>query len=228
MSQLSPKDEAIIETVERYGQITTSQLLRLYFSEPDTSPKSRRIRACRNLTRLKNWRYLYRWDRKVGGGTGGSSAFVYLPRRSTADRYEPHTIDIAEMFVRLTEAQAAGFCTLMEPPAPEDPIPGTGAKADLYAWLKTSSSSDDWYIEIDRDKEERAQLRKKLRTYINGARYKGRFPRVLWVVTHARWDHTTAQRVNLIRGLIKELDPDWRAMFEVVDGYDEAIKRLCG
>ena len=56
------------------------------------------------MTRLHNWGQLSRIPRPVGGWSGGSEGYTYIPAGSRARVPNPHTLDITELFVKLTEA----------------------------------------------------------------------------------------------------------------------------
>jgi hypothetical protein len=212
---LTSRDQSIIEAVQLLSQITTHQLQRLLFSELTSSPASRGVRTRRVLARLVAHGYLSRLE--LPGEWGG---WVYQPAGSRTRTMVPHTLDVAELYVRLSEAEAAGKCKILEftPESIHARI-----KADAYIWLEVDGQRVDYLAEIDRATEYRTQLRTKFRSYTrayNAAT--DNFPQCLWIVSFAPRDRHD-ERVLLLQSLAKhEAEP---ALFEVCR-LDQAIDRF--
>jgi hypothetical protein len=104
--RLSSRDDSIIRSVQRFNQVSSSQLLRLYFS--DHKPDHRQRRCNKALERLVELDKLGRIERAIGGFHGGSTGYIYIPVGGTARTPDPHTLDITELSVRLEERRHAG------------------------------------------------------------------------------------------------------------------------
>src|SRR5206468_5249209 len=107
----SPRDLSIIQSVQRFNQVSSNQLLRLYFA--DKSPDHRQRRCNKALSRLVEWDELSRIESAIGGFHGGSTGCVYLPPTGTARTPDAHALDIAEIYVRLVEQQRLGQCEVV-------------------------------------------------------------------------------------------------------------------
>lgn len=181
----SARDQVIVETVERFRQITAGQLRRLHFA--DGSEASRAIRQRRVLARLVRDGMVSRLPRPIGGGDGGSGGYVYQPVGSRARIANPHTIDIAELHTRLREAERGGCLRLLDA-APEPychaHLDGLVLKPDYYVRLQSAAGTFRYFIEIDRGTEWRPQLRAKLRAYGRafGSWTEPTFPKVVFLV----------------------------------------------
>lgn len=189
LAGLDVKDLAIIATVRLFKQVTTDQLLRLYFSEPHTSPASRGVRARRKLRSLVDRGYIARMPRTTGGASGGSGSFIYYPVGTKPRQPNLHTIDITELYVRLRADQFV----------PED----------REHWLKPDAyvqvGKRIYYVEVDRGSEYKTQLKEKMRSYQRAyLKATGSFPQVVYVVT---FDPLGLQRrVEFIHDIAKKME----------------------
>ena len=183
---LSDRDQAITKTVALLRQITSTQLLRLYFA--DGSEVSRKPRMCRAMARLNDWGEVRRIQRFIGGGTGGSGPYVYMPPSGRARIADAHTLDIAELYVLLIEAERTGAIELLH----FDPEPYSHVQAgrldlrpDAHARIRKADGVDQYFIEVDRSTEWRNQLASKMRRYTSAYDEWNPdeiFPLVVWVV----------------------------------------------
>ena len=225
-SRLSPRDLAVIRSVRLLSQVTTAQLQRLHFSEPETSPVSRPGRTRRALRRLVVAGEIARVEtRGIGHHIGGSDSYTYTPPRRTARVRKPHTVDVAELYVRLRGEEVAGRCRMLEFACENLFVEGRKNKVDAYVWLETSAGRSDWYIEVDRGSEDRDDIKAKVRAYTVAARKRNPFPRVLFVVTY-NYERPLEDQVALIKSVIKRAE--FPEMFGVCMSFDEAIAALCG
>ena len=198
---LSSRDHAVLEAVRSLRQVSTNQIVRLYFSEPHTSPKSRGIRARRALARLVRWGYRNRIERAFGGAVGGSEGYVYIPANSRARSIDRHTMDVTELYVRLVEAENEGRCKILEF-TPED-VHGH-IRPDAYIWLETPSGRADYFVEYDRSAEYKPQLTTKIRAYQRAFNSSaGNFAKVVWVVSFAPMNRIQ-ERKTLIHGICQK------------------------
>ena len=105
MSRYSPlplPTPAILASVARFRQLTTSQLRRLHYLQG--SLRSKQIRASRHLKRLNDLGLLRRvW------GLYDRPEYVYMPPDSKARASSAHTLDITELYVRLKGVESATF-----------------------------------------------------------------------------------------------------------------------
>lgn len=221
-SRLSDRDREIVRTVDRFRQVTSGQVLRLFFA--DNSPASRKARMTRTMTRLHKWGHLSRIPRAVGGWSGGSDGYTYIPPTSRARIPDPHTLDITELYVRLREAERTGECVLLayDPEVFAHATVGhVELKPDAYVRLKTAQGTYRYFIEVDRGTEWRHQLAGKLRRYTQAfTRWdEPTFPLVMWSVPDE-------QRGRLLESVIKRSDEPGLFAVEV---YDAVVSRLiCG
>jgi hypothetical protein len=205
VSRLSPRDHAIVITVERLKQLSTAQVQRLFFA--DGSVVSQGARTRRALARLHRWGVLGRIDRAVGGHNGGSDGYVYTSPQSRSRMPNMHTLDISEIYTRLVEMHRQGVVTVLS----FDPEPYCHVflgnfqyKPDGRIHLRTPSGEFLWFLELDRGSEWRTQLGDKMRRAHSAYNRwpEKTFPRVLWVVQDSqRADYiksiTRAQGIDL-------------------------------
>lgn len=221
MGKLSANDHAVIEAVQILGQVTSKQLTRLCF--PHLSPVSDGRGARRVLKRLHDTGYIDRLgERTIGHAVSGSDGYTYIPAKGKATRLEPHTIDISEFYVLLTEAERAGRLKVLEF-SPTERIRGSRVKSDAYLWLEIDGQRADWYIEIDRASESKPEVALKTRAYTRAASDHAEFPRVLYVVSFAPRNRL-AERVRLLKSV--GAASEFPEMFEVTT-LVEVVDRLC-
>jgi hypothetical protein len=95
-SYLSPTQQAVLRSVGLFRQLTTSQIRRLHYSG---TYNGQRVRVRRHLARLTKLGYL----KRMWGAYGNALEYVYQVPSVTARTPEPHTLDIAEVYIRLAE-----------------------------------------------------------------------------------------------------------------------------
>jgi hypothetical protein len=195
-SRLTDRDTEIVTAVRRHVQISSSQILRLYFA--DGSPASRGIRMRRSMARLAKWGEVQRLQRAIGGMFAGSSSTIYVPPGSRARSADAHKLDLTELYVRLIEAERAspGYQLVAFDPEPYSHvyIGNLIIKPDAHVHTETGGTGRLWFIEVDRGTEWRTQLAEKMRRFCQGYdRWPKRtFPRVLFIVPDE-------QRARLVR-----------------------------
>lgn len=191
-ARLSPRDWAVIETVNRLHLVTGRQLERLYFVE--LAGRSRTVTRSRTLARLVSWRVLMPLPRRVGGAGRGSTVSVYaldtaghrlLTERMNqkvvqskvrrpgppSERFVNHIVATSELYVSLVEAERAGqfqLRTFQAEPASWWPN-GLGGWLKPDAFLIVSNGTVDylWWMEIDLGTESLPTVMRKLRTYLD-------------------------------------------------------------
>jgi hypothetical protein len=218
--------------------LTGAQLDRL-LQQPSTTPRTAERARQRTMTHLCQLGLATTLDRRIGGIRAGSAGYVHVltsaghklaalltgqqpPRRIRHSRapgpmFITHALDIAEIYVQLTEhSRDGGFrvAAFVTEPATRWPT-GTGSylRPDAYTRLAIPTHRDCWWLEIDRDTESAPRLRDKLRDYLDHANYggtgpDGALPRVLVTAP-------TPKRCAVICDLITGLPPPAAELFVV-------------
>jgi hypothetical protein len=247
-AELSERDHEIVGTVAKLRLVTMRHLQRLHFA--GGTPASNTRLTNRVLTRLTNLEVLQRLERRIGGVRKGSSSFLYalgpagqyLLGIEAPDRRrrptEPgflfirHTLDIAELFVRLTEAYRAKRVELIEFEAEPDcwrPFYGPhGARVLLKpdAFVRSAHIGSDVeelrFVEVDRDTHSVTALENKFRMYrqhwASGReqlRWSDTYPRVLWLAPNLK------RLRQLIDVAAAQPEQSWK-LFQI-RLYDEAL-----
>lgn len=189
-SHLSDRDEAIVQAINDFSQLTSNQIQRLFFA--DGSEKCRADRARKALKRLKKWQEVIRIEeRAIGGWASGSHGYVYMPPNPDVRQYrqirDPHTLAIAEFYVCLVEAERRGLIQIADYEL-ESKVRGLEPIPDLYMHLKRSGLHATFCIEIDKSTESRQRIEQKLRGYIKSydTWHGEEFPQILFAVSTPR------------------------------------------
>ncbi len=253
-AKLTERDWRVLHYVAALRFVRGDQLTRLCFADDGT--EAARARAARRaLLRLTRLDVLARLPRPVGGVRAGSAGFIYHlglagQALATARGWQPerrrrrslapgtlflgHTLAIAELHTRLTEADRSRHLELLEltaEPACWRRYDGNGRqrlslKPDSYARLGVGDYEDSYFLEVDRGTEgSRAvdgQLRQYVAYYASGIEQaeRGVFPRVLWLTT-------SAARVAVIADGVSRLPAAAGALFQVA-AFDEALAVMAG
>jgi len=197
--------------------MTSSQVRRLHFTEG--TERGRRVRTQRCLSNLRTRGFLEPLDRAHGGHTGGSGEYVWQPAASKARRPDPHTLDIAELYVRLIEH---GAKVLTFEPEPHSYIQSgpVELKPDAYLRIQRPKGIYRAFIEVDRGTEFRAQLAAKMKRYVRALRHwdkeDGAFPQVVWIVPDA-------ERLDFVQSVIRR---QREADLFVCYRFSEAVEQL--
>lgn len=224
---LSPRDQAIIETVRRHGQATSGQLQRLHFA--DGSAASRGPRTRRTLARLTATGQLLRLARPLGGFGGGSGAYLYLPPTSRARAADLHRLAVTELHVRLVEWTRTGAGELSDFQAEPECHRQVGRaviKPDAWLRLVASGRARQVFIELDRGTESGPEIARKLAAYAgaHAAWTEPVFPLVLFVAWHELRERE-AQRQAFLDRLIHH-HPGRSDFRTAVCGFDQTISAL--
>jgi hypothetical protein len=224
--------------LSRARVLSGGQLDRL-LRQPDTAPKAASRARQRAMTHLIGLGLVTRLDRRIGGVRAGSAGYVHvltpagyklaailtgqqLPGpvrrfRAPGPMFVAHALDIAEIYVQLTESShARGFrvATFVTEPATWWPIGNGGhLRPDAYTALAVPTHRDVWWLEVDRDTESLPRLRDKFRDYLDHATYNGTGPdgappRVLFTTP-------SQERADAIRVAITNMANPDVAMFTV-------------
>jgi Replication-relaxation len=189
---LTPRERAIIASLDRLRVATTEHLKRLHFADLTRASASRQAPA--TLARLAERRIATKLDRQLGGARAGSKAAIWsldapgqrlasacgpaggrLPRRpwTPSLAFLAHRLAVSECFVTLTERCRAGEARLLDFDAEPlswrryaSPYGGTSTlKPDAYCRLALGDYERGSFIEIDRATEAPSTITGKLRAY---------------------------------------------------------------
>jgi hypothetical protein len=212
VTSLGARDLAIVATVSKLRLVTSLQLQRLHFTSG--TPASNARQARRAFQRLTDLRVLTRLERRIGGVRAGSAGHIYrldvagqhIAQTTQGRRRRPgepglpfvkHTLAIAELYVRLVEADRANKIELIEfdaEPGCWRPFFGPGGarlrlKPDAFVRTGRGEFEDLWFVEVDCATHGGTALATKFRTYRQywatereQAKWGGVFPKVLWLV----------------------------------------------
>ena len=173
---LSARDQATIELVARFRQLTTAQIRKVLFADCTSATPTDRC-----LKRLVEGRYLGRLPRPIGGH-GGSGQFVYQLGRTGwkhLDRpglfWAPravnlHSLGIADCFVALKQAEQRGVVTLLEFITEPDCHASVGPlqltpDARFEVGDRVRGVKIAYWLELDRGTEHRSVIAEKCSRY---------------------------------------------------------------
>lgn len=204
-SSLTRRQQAILDDVLRFGQMRAQQITRLHFY--GNSERSREKRMRDTMLKLYGLGHLARIDRDIGMGRKGSSGYIY--QKPGSDRETPiqHALALAELYVRLREAERLDLCEIGDDFYAEAEgyykIGNTDLRPDAYMIIRLDSGTYHWNIEVDRNTEHRAKDRVRLAAYRQAfedwTEADGTFPRGLYVVPNPRRLHTIERRIREAR-----------------------------
>jgi hypothetical protein len=191
-------------------------------------------------------RLVGRLPRRIGGVRAGSAGFAYTldvagqrlmtPERTRWQRPWPvgtpflaHSLAVAELYVSVREAEAAGRLRLagfQAEPASWRSFPGVGGgrqviKPDARVTVRLGRYEDTWMVEVDRATESLPTIKRKCELYVRywqSGREGEVFPRVLWLVPDE------ARREQLL-AVLSRLPADTWQLFTVALA-SEAIGRM--
>lgn len=241
---LGPRDWLLLATVQRVRVITARQAQRVCY--PENTPLSGARMARRALRRLVELRVLARLDRTPGGHGGGGAGDVYavdVAGLRLLERHEPearpvrrpwpvsrrfldHALAVTEWYCELVEADRRGAVELLdfttEPRSWRTFTAPAGGSTTLKPDAFLRLGHGDWetavFLEVDRDTEGPATLRRQLDLYVRywrsgteQARHEV-FPLVVWIVPHPR---RHVQLVDLLGRLPSSTWPLFRVATEV-------------
>lgn len=241
-AKLTKRDLAVLKYVSDLRFISGPQLTRLCFTDDDDLAANARA-ARRALLRLVRFGALARLPRPVGGVRSGSAGFVYHlglggQRLAVARDWQPerrrrrslipgtlfvrHALQVAELHVRLIEADRSGRFELLELTAEPACWRSWGGFAgqrqtlrpDSFVRLGLGPYEDSYFIEVDQGTEGSRALERQLRLYaayyLSGAEQqeRGVFPRVLWLAPDER-------RVEAIKDGARRMAANAQVLFDV-------------
>lgn len=233
--QLSERELAVLENVERFRYLSARQIEDLLFFD-HASPLTG-ARTCRRvLRRLTKATALWRLDRRIGGVRAGSSSFVYglaplgyrvlhrdegarVRRREPSLEFLDHTLAIAQIAVdlhcraRTDESEVLDIQT--EPACWRKSTVGLEGvqvlKPDLYVALRSGEFDYHWFVEVDCSTHSAAAVVRKCwlyqRYWATGIEQdrSGLFPQMLLVAPTQRRAGLLQRDILAARGLNSEL-----------------------
>lgn len=250
---LSVRELALVETLDRIRLATATQLERLHFAASTELANARQCR--RTLARLVALRVLARLARRIGGVRAGSAGYVYAldvagqrlasacgpaggirMRRpwTPSTPFVRHTLAVAELYVRLREAERAGSLELLDfwaEPLCWRRFTGIGGgrvvlKPDAFARLGVGQYEHAYFVEVDRATQSGPTVARKLTQYRRywqtGKEQErfGLFPKVLILVP------SEARKEALVEVCGAQPAEAW-PLFQV-SRYEQALEVLAG
>jgi hypothetical protein len=248
--QLSDREVAVIESVERFRYLTARQIEDLQFYNHATPLTG--ARTCRKvLGRLTRASILWRLERRIGGVRAGSSSYVYgvapfgdrilhhegdarVRRREPSAAFLDHTLAVAQLVVDLEVLSRSGDLELIE--VQTEPtcwrkftvgLEGVQIlKPDLLVSLRSGDFEYLWFVEVDLATHSVAAVIRKCWMYhhywASGIEQdsRGLFPQMLFIAPSESRAQRVKRGIASARGLNGEL-------FAVTDST-RALKCLTG
>jgi hypothetical protein len=223
------------------------QLDRLLTDPELSSETAGRVRR-RIMTRLTSLGLTATLERRIGGIRAGSAGHIHVLTpaghtlaailasqpppgrirhyRAPGPMFVNHALDIAEIYVQLTEhSRGGGFrvAAFVTEPGSWWREVGVSLRPDAYTVLAATAYRDCWWLEIDRDTESIPRLQAQFRDYLDHAEAGGTgpdraLPRVLFTAP-------TQHRCRAIGDLITGLPPPAPEWFAVCT-HNQAATRL--
>ena len=184
-TQLTDRDQAIIQTLGEVVVASSVQLERLHFLELRSSSRTRQRNAV--LNRLTKQGVLARLPRRIGGVRAGSSGHIYAldilgqkllgrdkTRRPPTNSwpYLAHALAVTDLLVQTIEAERSGQLNLIgftAEPRCWNMIEGQlQLRPDAVLSVRPTVGNwiDHWAVEVDRATERPVRVRRKLLTYL--------------------------------------------------------------
>lgn len=190
-ARLTEREFAVLETIDRLGMVTASQIERLHFYDFKKEESAVRVRQ-RTLRRFVDERLAFSVLRSKGGTDQWSGQPTYAldrvgeqlmrQRQGISGTYRPsrlslpslqlvdHMLDISELYVRLVEASRTELFRIpvfaTEPASWWQASDKQQMKPDAYAQLSAHGFADHWWIECDRGTESIPVVVTQLDAYI--------------------------------------------------------------
>jgi hypothetical protein len=188
--ELSERDGAVVRLVDRYGQVTATQIGIVLFGGVGAMPLSRCLR------RLIESHYLIRVGRLSGPGSGGSGPYVYAlgPKGwryvGREGRYwphrkvRPHSLMVVDLYVSLLQAERKGELKILD--FSLECIVSPTIRADIYVEVGVYETKRrySFFVEVDLGTERPRLIAAKLDGYWHAytTTTKEVFPYVIFVV----------------------------------------------
>ncbi|WP_166786118.1 replication-relaxation family protein [Cryobacterium lyxosi] len=248
---LTVRDLALLQDIEQFRLLSTRQIQRLHFGVGHATISAATRGTVRVLGRLEERGFLVRLKRRIGGIKHGSSGNVWQlsatgerllralrgdgARRRFVEPGAPftdHTLEVADLAVRLREAARDRRFDLLELDAEPECWRGFTAshggplwlKPDLYVVTANAVVEEHAFVEVDRGTEHMPAILRKCAVYLryfqtgNEQHRQGVFPAIVWVVP-------SEQRAAKLRTSIRG-DPALTATLFRVTSTQNAVAML--
>lgn len=252
LEQLSDRDLAILDDLERFRLLSARQIQRLHFVGGNSDSTASMRAANRALGRLRRHDLVRTLARRVGGVRAGSAGFVYYlgpvgdrlqrhhrgepgPRRRYSEPswyFVEHTLAVAELAVQTIEASRTGAFDILqltpEPGCWQSSLSPEGVtqwlKPDLLLVTAAGDYENHWFIEVDLSTEHLPVVLRQCAAY-QAHRDNGRYQAEHGLFPAVLWVAPDERRATAIRVAIRRqssLDP---SLFRVSPGehYREII-----
>jgi hypothetical protein len=251
-TEITGRDDQLLQTVSDLRFLSGDQLTRLFFSESG-DPAANARAARRALLRLTRLGCLDRLPRRVGGARSGSGGFVYhlglagqrlamergwQPMRRRRRSLVPgtmflaHSLQIAELHTLLIEADRSRRLELLElvaePACWRSYAGGRGQatmlKPDTFGRFGAGDFEDSFWFEVDMGTEGSAAIGRQLRRYLD-YQASGHFQAERGVFPRVLWLAPNSERAAVIGECIGRLPSQGREPFAAVP-FAEVISTL--
>lgn len=186
VAELGERDVGILRDLDRVRALSGRQLERLHFASLATQ-NARGSARRRTMSRLVAAGLVTTMPRRVGGERSGSAGLVYVldslgrsylhPDDTERQRrpwsvgwlFLQHTLDVAELYVRLRERERDGQLKLshyLAEPASWHEVNGWLIKPDAWLVYETPQWEQHRWLEVDRGTESLPTIERKLRHYV--------------------------------------------------------------
>ncbi|KFU80780.1 Replication-relaxation [Amycolatopsis lurida] len=238
--QLSPRDLAVLTSLQKVRLLSLRQLQRLHVA--DGSPNARVRRAQQVLQKLHKLQLVVRLARVIGGVRAGSAGYIYglsglgqavldvggpLGKRrrrtwETRPYFQDHMLAVSELYVQLVEQSwqnAADLLQFDSEPSCWRYHHGQGGemvivKPDAYVRLGIGAVERSSFVEVDLGTERAPTIRRKCLRFIaywqSGAEQQQR-----GVFPKVVWLVKDEFRLTQLTQVIQKLATETQALFEV-------------
>ncbi|TDP96387.1 replication-relaxation family protein [Labedaea rhizosphaerae] len=238
--QLSPRDFAVLRTLEAMRLMTGQQLGRLHVEGGQPTTQARKTRAM--LQRLTTLGLVIRLRRRVGGVRAGSDGVIYglsglgqavldlgrdTRRRhrrvnETKPAFQNHTLAVSDVLVQLVDRARAGRAELLgftNEPQCWRRFSGIAGqmitlKPDAFVRIGVGGYEISAFLEVDLDSESAPTIARKLVVYVAYWR-SGTEQRRRGVVPKTWWLVPDTARLQSIARVIGRLPQEEQALFTV-------------
>ena len=179
--RLTSRDDSLLQSLDRFGQLDSGHIWDLHFSDCKSKTSWDQV-----AKRLMKGKYIVRMGRRMvlgdGAGSGkavyqlGATGWQWLNKRGVYrarfTSVSEHRLKVADAFSELCKREDMGEIKIRgyyTEPDSHMQLAGVTVRPDLFVDLELVATSEQLrlWIEIDRDKENRPQIERKLRDYVS-------------------------------------------------------------
>lgn len=240
--RITSRDLDILHSLDRFGQLDSGHLWMLHFQGLKDTRSLEHVRK-----RLVAHKLIAKLGRRaVAAGGAGSGKEVYQlgpegarilgKRGAFRPRYSAvreHSMQVGDAWAELCRAEEAGRLKVLgylTEPDCHMKLAGVTVRPDLYVDLLLDGEQLRYFVEVDRDKENRGDIERKVRDYVavfdNWQEVRevlDPLPRVLFLSGSDIGRHNLA---SYLKGRTKAQSQDWADMFLIDDpsGWADRIQ----